>query len=59
MSGAGEPGFKLVKKGSILNDNSLDAITGATMTSERVERMLGNTAGVVAVERSNRSGRGR
>ena len=58
VSSAGEPGFRLVKKGSILNDNSVDAITGATMTSERVEKLLRDAAGVVAAERSNRGGRG-
>jgi Na(+)-translocating NADH:ubiquinone oxidoreductase C subunit len=56
-SADGRPGFRLVKKGFALDDNSVDAITGATMTCARVQDILRETAGKVATERSSRHGR--
>ncbi|OGV65830.1 MAG: hypothetical protein A2498_09825 [Lentisphaerae bacterium RIFOXYC12_FULL_60_16] len=52
-----EPGFKLVKQGTTPDRNSVDAITGATMTSDRVQNMLQDLARKVAAERMNRHGR--
>ena len=40
VSASGEPGFRVRKPDSLQDDNVVDAITGATMTSDRVERML-------------------
>ncbi len=51
VSFTGEPGFRLVKKGMPLDENSVDAITGATMTSERVQTILRDVAAKVAEER--------
>jgi Na+-transporting NADH:ubiquinone oxidoreductase subunit C len=36
----GKPGVQLVKKGQTLADNQVDAITGATLTSDKVQDML-------------------
>ena len=35
-----EPGFRINKPGSVGDENSVDGITGATMTSERIGMML-------------------
>jgi Na(+)-translocating NADH:ubiquinone oxidoreductase C subunit len=56
-SADGQPGFRLVKKGSATDDNSVDAITGATMTCDRVQNILKEAAGKVAKERSILHGR--
>lgn len=52
----GKPSFKLIKKGEPGNENSVDAITGATMTSDRVETLLRDVAGKIATERKSRHG---
>lgn len=57
VSAKGEAGFRLVKKGTPLDENSVDAITGATMTSDRVQDILRDAAGKVATERNSRHGR--
>ena len=44
VSGTGEPGFKVRSPGTHDAPNTVDAITGATMTSDRVEAMLDRTA---------------
>lgn len=44
VSGAGKPGFKVLKPEAPTSPNSVDGITGATMTSNRVETMLTNVA---------------
>ncbi len=43
-SRSGEPGFKVRSAGSEDDQNKVDAITGATMTSDRVERILDELA---------------
>lgn len=40
VSVTGEPGFRVLKPGSPTDKNSVDGITGATMTSERVQGIL-------------------
>jgi len=44
VSAEGDPGFKVNKPGSPEGVNSVDGITGATMTSSRVQSILDNTA---------------
>ena len=46
------PGFTIVKPGEPNNNNSVDGISGATMTSERVEVILDNLISLVYLERS-------
>ena len=43
-SASGEPGFDLVRPGDPAGENSVNAITGATMTCNRVKAMLNNLA---------------
>jgi Na+-transporting NADH:ubiquinone oxidoreductase subunit C len=38
------PGFKILKPGSAADENSVDGITGATMTSERVQTIIDGLA---------------
>lgn len=40
VSTSGEPGFRVRKPNTLQDRNVVDAITGATMTSDRVENML-------------------
>ncbi len=40
----GTPGFRVRKPGTLKDDNVADAVTGATMTSDRVEQMLDGVA---------------
>jgi len=44
VSASGEPGFDIVRPGDPSGENSVNAITGATMTSDRVKTMLDNLA---------------
>ncbi|HUX12802.1 MAG TPA: FMN-binding protein [Spirochaetia bacterium] len=44
ISEAGAPGFSVLKPEAPAGPNSVDGITGATMTSNRVETMLTNVA---------------
>ena len=44
VSASGLPGFNIVKPGTALDKNSVDGITGATMTSERVRDMVDSLA---------------
>ncbi|WP_455383662.1 FMN-binding protein [Salinispira pacifica] len=44
VSPKGEPGFRVLKPEAPTGPNSVDGITGATMTSNRVETMLTNVA---------------
>ncbi len=44
VSRTGEPGFRVRPAGTHDNINTVDAITGATMTSDRVEKMLDEVA---------------
>lgn len=56
VSGKGDPDFRVVRKGAPLDNNSVDGITGATMTCDRVQDILRNAAVQVAAERSRRHG---
>ena len=51
VSSAGEPGFRILKPGSSHDKNSVDGITGATMTSDRVQTMLDGLAKALGEER--------
>lgn len=51
VSSSGEPGFRIVKPGNPTDNNSVDGITGATMTSNRVETMLDEFAKKIWKER--------
>ncbi len=53
VSAAGEPGFRISKPGSTPDRNSVDGISGATMTSNRVEVMLDAVAKQLFKERKN------
>ena len=46
-----EPGFTILKPGGSSDSNSVDGISGATMTSARVESMLGKLAENIFKER--------
>lgn len=52
----GKPGFRLVRPGNPVDDNAVDAISGATMTCDRVQEILRVTAVKVAEERTSRHG---
>ncbi len=52
VSDSGTPGFNIIKPGSEPDDNSVDGITGATMTSDRVRLMLNDLAMVLSEGRS-------
>lgn len=53
MSNTGDPGFKILKPGSSADKNSVDGISGATMTSDRIETMLDKLIKQIAKERKN------
>jgi Na+-transporting NADH:ubiquinone oxidoreductase subunit C len=53
VSPAGEPGFHIRKPGNPLDENSVDGISGATMTSERVQSIIDNLAKDLYGERSD------
>jgi Na+-transporting NADH:ubiquinone oxidoreductase subunit C len=53
VSNDGKPGFTIVKAGKPTDSNSVDGITGATMTSERVQAMLDSLAKKLWKERDN------
>ena len=40
VSSTGQPGFKILKPGSAADDNAVDGISGATMTSDKVQAIL-------------------
>lgn len=50
-SAQGEPGVRLVQGGKGLAQNEVDAITGATMTSQRVQKMLNATIALVVKQK--------
>lgn len=50
----GQPGFRLARKGATLDENSVDGISGATMTCDRVQEIMRKAAAQVAQERSRR-----
>ncbi len=53
VSAGGDPGFKINKPGALEDANSVDGITGATMTSDRVEVILDNLAKDLLKEKSS------
>ena len=53
VSKEGLPGFRIAKPGSDTDANSVDGITGATMTSDRVETMLDTLAKRIEKERNS------
>jgi len=52
VSGAGKPGLSILKPGSALHGNSVDGITGATMTCDRVQTILDGLAAALEKERN-------
>ncbi len=56
IDAAGSPGFRLVRPGVTADENSVDAITGATMTCDRLQVILRTAAKQIAEERSRRHG---
>ncbi|MFH1006148.1 MAG: FMN-binding protein [Candidatus Latescibacterota bacterium] len=53
LPGAGKDGLSIVKSGRKLGENSVDGITGATMTCDRVQTMLAGLATALGKERNN------
>ena len=53
ISSTGEYGFQIVKPGSAVDNNQVDGITGATMTSERVGVMIDSVVKKLGEERQN------
>lgn len=52
VSGSGNPGFSVTKPGAATNQNEVDGITGATMTSARVGVMIDQLAKNLLEERN-------
>jgi Na+-transporting NADH:ubiquinone oxidoreductase subunit C len=52
VSASGKPGFSVLKPETKAGPNAVDGITGATMTSNRVETMLTNVAQDIYKERA-------
>lgn len=52
IPGAGKHGLSILKSGSTLDENSVDGITGATMTCDRVQAMLDGLAAALEKERN-------
>jgi len=53
VSASGEPGFTVLKPETKAGPNAVDGITGATMTSSRVETMMTNIARDIYKEKAN------
>jgi Na+-transporting NADH:ubiquinone oxidoreductase subunit C len=53
VSESGKPGFRIIKPGGKTDINSVDGISGATMTSDRVQKILDDLAKTVWEERKN------
>jgi len=53
VSKGGEPGFRILKPGSTPDANAVDGITGATMTSQRVQSIVDELAKSVWKERES------
>ncbi len=53
VSPSGEAGFQIQKPGGKKDENSVDGITGATMTSDRVQEMVDRLAKAIHREREN------
>ena len=56
-SSDGRAGFRIVKPGTQTDENSVDGITGATMTSDRIQAILSQAAQQLVSERRKRHGR--
>ncbi len=56
ISPAGEPGFNVVRAGDPADENAVNAITGATMTSDRVKSMIDGLAKELARARNTYGG---
>lgn len=52
LSSSGVPGFRIGKPGEAVDENSVDGISGATMTSDRVEKILADLMEMVWKARS-------
>lgn len=53
ISDSGEPGFEITKPGKARTKNQVDGITGASMTSNRIETIIDSLAKDLAKERSS------
>ena len=53
VSGEGKPSLSILKPGDAHDGDSVDGITGATMTCDRVQAMLDGLATALGEERSN------
>jgi Na+-transporting NADH:ubiquinone oxidoreductase subunit C len=53
VSSSGKPEFRIVKPGATTNQNSVNAITGATMTSDRIQAILDDLAIKLSKVRGN------
>lgn len=53
VSSSDEAGFQILKPGAEKDENSVDGISGATMTSDRVKAMLDDLAKQIHKERKN------
>jgi Na+-transporting NADH:ubiquinone oxidoreductase subunit C len=56
VSSRGEPGFNIIRHGDPTDRNSVDAITGATMTSDRVQQILSELSKKLAEVRNDYGG---
>jgi Na+-transporting NADH:ubiquinone oxidoreductase subunit C len=52
LSGSGAPGFRVLRPGASPGPNEVDGISGATMTSNRVQLMLDSLSKAIEKERS-------
>jgi Na+-transporting NADH:ubiquinone oxidoreductase subunit C len=52
VSDDGKPGFRILKPGGATDSNSVDGITGATMTSARVAKILDDTSRAIDRQRA-------
>ena len=53
VSDDGKPGFRILKPGGATDSNSVDGITGATMTSARVGKMLDDASKAIHEQRAS------
>lgn len=51
MTADGKPAFRILKPGGATDDNSVDGITGATMTSDRVQAIIQGVSSDLSKER--------
>lgn len=56
VSSGGEPGFNVIRPGGQGGKNTVDAITGATMTSDRIQQMLSDVSKKLAEVRNRHGG---